>query len=225
VEEYNVPAASLSLVTGMEHCSTQPLGEYSCQWLNVSVYRLEDVSMRPTLNYQRKKFAMLAVLICSLLLLALPITIAQEPHGGPPPPGEQDDMHGPPPPGPPDGPRSTMRGGLQLGPPGRWWDDKVFAQDLGLTAAQARRMDEIFQANRETLLRLYRSVQHEESTLEQLTTGNHLREEQIFQQIDRVSAARAALEKASAHMQLEIRRQMTAGQTARLDQHRPKPPR
>jgi hypothetical protein len=50
-------------------------------------------------------------------------------------------------------------------------------------------------------------------------------EEQIFQQIDRVSGARAALEKASAHMLLEIRKQMTDEQTARLDQHRPKPPR
>jgi Spy/CpxP family protein refolding chaperone len=181
--------------------------------------------MRPTLKYKRTIFEMQAVLVCSLLLLAAQsFALAQEPHGGPPPPGEQDDMHAPPP-GPPDGPRSTMRGGLQLGPPGRWWDDKVFARDLGLTAAQARRMDEIFQANRETLLRLYRSVQQEESTLEQLTTGNHLREEQIFQQIDRVSATRAALEKASAHMTLEIRKQMTAEQTARLDQHRPKPPR
>jgi Spy/CpxP family protein refolding chaperone len=169
--------------------------------------------MRPTLNYKRKKFGMPAVFICSLLLLAAqPFALAQDCHGGPPPPG-------------PPGLRSTMRGGLQLGPPGRWWDDKEFAQDLGLTAAQARRMDEIFQANRETLLRLYRSVQHEESTLEQLTTGNHLREEQIFQQIDRVSGARAALEKASAHMLLEIRKQMTAEQTARLDQHRLKPPR
>jgi hypothetical protein len=94
-----------------------------------------------------------------------------------------------------------------------------------LTAAQARRIDEIFQANRETLLRLYRSVQHEESTLEQLTTGNDLHEKQIFQQIDHVSRARAGLEKASAHMLLEIRKRMPAEQTAKLDQHRPRPPR
>jgi len=182
--------------------------------------------MRPTLNYKRKKFGMPAVLICSLLLLAAqPCALAQDYHGGPPPPGEQDDMHGPPPPpGPPDGLRSTMRGGLQLGPPGRWWDDQEFAQELGLSAAQARRMDEIFQANRGTLLRLYRSLEQQESILEQLTQGNHLREEQIFQQIDRVSGARAALEKASAHMLLQIRKQMTEEQTARLDQHRPKPP-
>jgi Spy/CpxP family protein refolding chaperone len=182
--------------------------------------------MRPTLNYNRKKFGVQAIFIGSLLLLAgQPFALAQDCHGGPPPPGEQDDRHPPPPPGPADGPRSTLRGGLQLGPPGRWWDDKEFAQELGLTAAQARRMDEIFQANRGTLLRLYRSLEQQESILEQLTTGNHLREEQIFQQIDWVSGARAALEKASAHMLLEIRKQMTAEQTARLDQHRPKPPR
>jgi Spy/CpxP family protein refolding chaperone len=186
--------------------------------------------MRPTLNYKPNKFGMLAVFICSLLLLAtLPFALAQDCHGGPPPPREQDDMHGPPPPGPPppgppDGLRSTMRGGLQLGPPGRWWDDKEFARELGLSASQARRMDDIFQANRGTLLRLYRSLEKQESILEQLTQGNHLREEQIFQQIDQVSRARAALEKASAHMLLEIRKQMTEEQTARLDQHRPKPP-
>jgi hypothetical protein len=86
-------------------------------------------------------------------------------------------------------------------------------------------MDEIFEANRGTLLRLYRSLEQQESILEKLTTGNHLHEEQIFHQIDQVSAARAALEKANAHMLLEIRKQMTQEQTARLDQHRPRPPR
>jgi Spy/CpxP family protein refolding chaperone len=186
-----------------------------------------DVSMRRTLNHKHKNFGMQAVFFCSLLLLAArPFALAQDSRGGPPPPGERDDPHRPPPPpGPSDGLRSTMRGGLQLGPPGRWWDDKEFAQELGLSAAQTRRMDEIFQANRGTLLRLYQSLEHQESILEKLTKGNHLREEQIFRQIDQVSGARAALEKASAHMLLDIRKQMTEEQTARLDQHRPKPPR
>jgi Spy/CpxP family protein refolding chaperone len=180
--------------------------------------------MRPTLNFPRKKFGMRIVLFSSLLLFAAQSrALAQDCHGGPPPPGARDDLHRPPP--PPGELRSTMRGGLQLGPPGRWWDDKEFAQELGLTATQARRMDEIFQANRGTLLRLYQSLDHQESILEGLTKGNHLREELIFRQIDQVSAAHAALEKASAHMLLEIRKQMTAEQTARLDQHRPKPPR
>jgi Spy/CpxP family protein refolding chaperone len=186
---------------------------------------MEDTPMRPILNHKRKQFGIEAVLVSSLLLLHTPsFALAQDSHRGPPPPGERDGIHGPPP-GPPEGLRSTMRGGLQLGPPGRWWDDKEFAQDLDLTPAQARRMDEIFEANRATLLRLYRLLEQQESILEQLTTGSHLHEEQIFHQIDQVSAARAALEKASAHMLLEIRKQMTEEQTARLDQHRPKPPR
>ena len=166
------------------------------------------------MNFKRKKSGVLAVLIGSLLLVAAPpSTRAQDCHGPPPPPG------------PGDGLRSTMRGGLQLGPPGRWWDDKDFAQQLGLSAVQARRMDDIFQANRGTLLRLFRVLEQEESGLEQMTTGNHLDEDQIFQQIDQVNRARTSLEKANAHMLLEIRKQMTDEQTARLDQHRPKPPR
>jgi Spy/CpxP family protein refolding chaperone len=116
-----------------------------------------------------------------------------------------------------------MRGGLQLGPPGRWWDDREFAQELGLSAAQARKMDGIFQANRGTLLDLYRSLQQQESILERLTTGTHLNEEQILQQIDRVTSARGTLEKANARMLLQIRKQMTDEQTEKLDQHRPKP--
>lgn len=192
------------------------------------------------MNQQKKKLrsAMLAVFICSRMLLsAQPSARAQDCHGAPPPdrgaghrppppggppPGDRNDLHGPPP-GPGDEPRSTMRGGLQLGPPGRWWDDKEFAHQLGLSAAQARRMDEIFQANRGTLLDRYRSLQQQESILERMTAGNRLNEEQIFQQIDRVTAARGALEKANAHMLLQIRQQMTDEQTERLDQHRPKP--
>jgi Spy/CpxP family protein refolding chaperone len=182
----------------------------------------------------------LAVLLYSFLsLVALRSGQAQDCHGGPPPekrgagpygpppsgppPGNQDDLHRPPP-GPADGTRSTMRGGLQLGPPGRWWDDPPFAQDLGLSAAQASRMDEIFQANRSTLLGLYRSLQREQATLERLTTGIRLHEQEIFRQIDQVTRASAALEKANAHMLLQIREQMTDEQIERLDQHRPKPP-
>ena len=147
------------------------------------------------MNLQKNKLrtAMLAVPICSLMwLTAQPPAPAQDCHGGPPPPdraagashrpppdgpspGYQDSLHGPPP-GPGDGTQSTMRGGLQLGPPGRWWDDKEFAQELGLSAAQARRMDGIFQANRSTLLDLYRSLQQQESILERLTTGARLNE-------------------------------------------------
>jgi Spy/CpxP family protein refolding chaperone len=143
------------------------------------------------------------------------------PAGGP---GGLNDQHAPPPNGPGDGMQSTMRGGLQLGPPGRWWDEKSFAKSLGLSGEQKKRMDVIFAENKGTLLNLYHSLEAEETGLERLTTGAHLDEEQIFRQIDKVTDARAALEKANAHMLLEIRKQMTDEQAEKLDAHRMKPP-
>jgi len=116
-----------------------------------------------------------------------------------------------------------LRGGLQLGPPGRWWDENNFAQNLGLSGDQRKRMDAIFAENKGTLLSLYHSLEAEEAGLERLTSGTHLDEEQIFRQIDKVTEARAALEKANAHMLLKIRKQMTDEQAEKLDEHR-KPP-
>jgi Spy/CpxP family protein refolding chaperone len=150
------------------------------------------------------------------------------PGGGPGGPGGPgggpNDQHFPPPSGPRDGTQSTMRGGLQLGPPGRWWDEKSFAKSLGLSGEQRKRMDAIFGESKGTLLSLYHSLETEEAGLERLTSGTHLDEEQIFRQIDKVAEARAALEKANAHMLLEIRKQMTDEQAEKLDEHRPKPP-
>lgn len=186
---------------------------------------------------------MLALLVCSLAIYS-PVWIAGEQSAqaqqcGPPPADDMGGDHRPPPgghrggepggphsppPGSGDGPQSTMRGGLQLGPPGRWWDDRPFAQEIGLSAPQKRRMDDIFNLNRGTLLILYRSLEQEEATLETLTRKHHADEQQIFQQIDQITKARGALEKANAHMLLEIRKQMTNEQIDRLDEHRPPPP-
>ena len=116
---------------------------------------------------------------------------------------------------------STMRGGLQLGPPGRWWDDRDFAKSIGLDQTQQRRMDEVFGANKENLVKLYKNLQHEESQLGKIVRGKELVESQIFDQIDRVVQARGELEKASAHYLLQIRKEMTPEQTAKLDDHLP----
>ena len=113
------------------------------------------------------------------------------------------------------------RGGLQLGPPGRWWDNKDMAKSIGLNSGQQHRMDDLFTANREVLLKAYTSLQHEESQLEKITRSHELDENQIFQQIDRVTAARGDLEKANAHYLLQIRKELTPDQTAKLDELRP----
>ncbi|RXH55906.1 hypothetical protein GRAN_2763 [Granulicella sibirica] len=133
-----------------------------------------------------------------------------------------DNRTSPPPGGQPGGgpTSSTMRGGLQLGPPGRWWDDPQFAHSLGIDSNQQHRMDDVFGANKGTLVKLYKNLQHEESKLEKSTRGKNLDENEIFQQIDRVTQARGELEKANAHMLLQIRKEMTPQQAALLDEHR-----
>jgi Spy/CpxP family protein refolding chaperone len=121
-------------------------------------------------------------------------------------------------------PYSTeSQSGLKLGPPGRWWDNKEFARRMGLDSRQQKRMDDVFVGNKDNLLKLYKNLQHEESQLERLTRSRELDENQIFQQIDRVTQARAELEKANAHMLLQIRREMTPEQTSRLNDFLPTP--
>ena len=115
---------------------------------------------------------------------------------------------------------SSMRGGLQLGPPGRWWDDKKFAKSLGLNGDQQKRMDGIFGQNRDSLLSRYESLQKAESRLESLTRSNKPSEAALFSEIDHVAQARAELEKANTHMLLQLRDEMTAEQIGKLEDHR-----
>ncbi len=115
---------------------------------------------------------------------------------------------------------SSMRGGLQLGPPGRFWDDKDFAKNLGLRKDQQKKMDAIFDANRSALVENYRTLQVEEKRLERITKERPLDEGRVFAGIDAVVQARGALEKTNAHMLLQIRGEMDNDQVTRMDKFR-----
>ena len=106
---------------------------------------------------------------------------------------------------------------MQLGPPGRWWDDKKFAGGLGLRPEQQKKMDSVFNANKGLILQRYESLQQEETKMEGLTRASHLQEGAIFEQVDRVAQARASLEKATAHLSLLLRQEMDPGQISRLE--------
>jgi hypothetical protein len=110
-----------------------------------------------------------------------------------------------------------MRGGAQLGPPGRWWDDKSFAKTLGLSKDQQKKMDTVFNANKAPILDSYKALQKEESNLQKLTREKKLDEAKIFAGIDAVAQARASLEKANAHMVLLVRQEMDEEQNARME--------
>lgn len=113
-----------------------------------------------------------------------------------------------------------MRGGLQLGPPGRWWDDKHFAKTLHLRPEQKKRMDDLFDENRATLVSRYQALQQEESKMEALSHATTLEEGALFAQIDRVAQARAETEKAYTHLLLQVRKEMDSDQITRLDASR-----
>ncbi len=117
----------------------------------------------------------------------------------------------------------TRTGSLLLAPPSRWWDNSSIAKEIRLDSRQQHRMDDVFGANRDNLLKLYKSLQQEESALSKTIRAKDLDEGQIFQQIDRVTEARAELEKAEVHMSLQIRRELTPEQTAKLDELREQP--
>ena len=77
-------------------------------------------------------------------------------------------------PGPVGGPPPQQRGpgpegrpGLQLGPPGRWWDDRATVKSLRLSPEQRARMDAIFEQNRERLQARFEAVRQAEMQMEE----------------------------------------------------------
>ena len=177
------------------------------------------------------KFALIIVAGCAFS----PLSALAQGHGGGPggPPGGGMGQMGGVPNGivrnfntttRPSAPPVETSGGLQLGPPGCWWDNKEIAHFIGLNSIQQKRMDDVFGSSRDTLLKLFKNLQREEGQLERLSHSHELDENQIFQQIDRVTTARGELEKANAHMLLQIRKEMTSQQISKMDDLMPPPP-
>lgn len=110
----------------------------------------------------------------------------------------------------------TRRGGLQLGPPGRWWDDKHFAKKLNLRPEQQQHMDSIFEANRPNLAKRLDDLQQEQGRLEAMYRSKTLDENTLYGQIDKVSQARAELGKVYTHYMLQIRGEMDTDQLKKL---------
>jgi Spy/CpxP family protein refolding chaperone len=109
-----------------------------------------------------------------------------------------------------------MERAFHFGPPGRWWNNSAFANALGLTADQQKRMETVFQQNRPTLINLNAAVRKEEADMEPLLSADQPDETKILAQIDRIAQARTELEKANARMLLGMRRVLTQEQWTKL---------
>jgi Spy/CpxP family protein refolding chaperone len=140
------------------------------------------------------------------------------PGGGPGPTGGPGGFPGPPPTGSGSGVKSdTSHFRQQFGPVGRWWDDKSVVQTVGLSRAQQKKMDSIFNANKPAIVESYKAFLKEQSKLETLTKDPKADKASVFAAIDAVSRSHAALQKAATAMYLQIRQQLDPDQIARLE--------
>jgi Spy/CpxP family protein refolding chaperone len=114
-------------------------------------------------------------------------------------------------------PSAEGRPGVQLGPPGRWWDDHGFVRNLKLRPDQQTHMDAIFEQNRGALVTRFQGVLQAQAQLDSLAKSTSPDEAALFAQIDRVAQARAELEKATTHYLLQLRREMDPDQIQRLE--------
>lgn len=115
-------------------------------------------------------------------------------------------------------PGAGTHGPIKMGPPGRWWDDKKFAKNIGITQDQQKRMDDAFAANRATLVARYESLREAQAKLDAVSHAAKPPEGAVFTEIDRVAQARAELEKVNTHMLLQIRSELTPDQIGKLEE-------
>jgi periplasmic protein CpxP/Spy len=140
------------------------------------------------------------LLAVSLLWIAsVPLAFAQM---GPPPGG---DFHRPP-----------MERAFHDGHMGRWWDMPRLSQQIGLSDAQKKQMDDIFQQHKLKLIDLNASLQKQEAIMQPLVEADQPDETKILAQIDAVAQARAELEKANARMLFDLRKVLTPDQWKKL---------
>jgi len=100
--------------------------------------------------------------------------------------------------------------------PGTWWNNSDMVTRLNLTKDQQKKMDDIFQQFRLTLIDLNASLSKEELIMDPLIAAERLDEVKILAQIDRIAQARAELEKANSRMLLAIRQSLTMEQWTKI---------
>jgi Spy/CpxP family protein refolding chaperone len=110
-----------------------------------------------------------------------------------------------------------VHNGPMFAPSGRFWDDKKTVKSLSLRPDQQKRMDDLFNSSKDNLVSLYDNLQHEQQRYNSMSREDMQDETKVFAQIDRVSQARSDLEKAKAHLLLQIRKELDPQQLDELD--------
>ena len=96
----------------------------------------------------------------------------------------------------------------------KWWNSDQYRHELGLTADQSRRIEDIFQASLPNLRATKKALDEAEADFESLVQRGD--DSSVMQQVDRVETARAELNKARTMMLLKMRRSLTTDQWVKL---------
>jgi Spy/CpxP family protein refolding chaperone len=100
---------------------------------------------------------------------------------------------------------------------GKWWSNPEMIRQLGITAEQQKRMDDVLQQSRLKLIDLNATLEKEEVVMEGLMRGTQLDDAKILPAVDRIAQARAELEKANARLMLGLRHVLTPEQWEKLN--------
>jgi Spy/CpxP family protein refolding chaperone len=96
----------------------------------------------------------------------------------------------------------------------KWWQSDVYKRELGLTAEQSRRLEDIFQAAAPDLRVQKRALDQAEAEFERLVEKGD--DGAVMEQVGRVEIARAELNKSRTMMLLRMRKALTTDQWAKF---------
>jgi Spy/CpxP family protein refolding chaperone len=96
----------------------------------------------------------------------------------------------------------------------KWWQDERFQRELGLTAEQSARLEEIFQKHQPVLRQRMEALDQAQAVFNQVVEKGD--DTAVMKQVDVVETARAELAKTRTLMLLRMRRSLTADQWAKF---------
>jgi Spy/CpxP family protein refolding chaperone len=97
---------------------------------------------------------------------------------------------------------------------GKWWQDERVRRELGLTAEQSARLEEIFQKTQPMLRQRMQALDQAEKEFDRLVeTGD---DATVLDYVGTVEAARAEVNKTRTMMLLRMRRSLTTDQWAKF---------
>lgn len=98
---------------------------------------------------------------------------------------------------------------------GKWWQSEEYKRELRLTPEQSKKLEDVFQAAVPTLKSLKKALDQAESEFERLLERGD--DGSVMDQVERVEAARAELNKSHTLMMLKMKRVLTAEQWAKFN--------